>query len=151
MWLGEDFWGTQGRIARVRGGGWPGRFVFIYPEVLDDRWVMVIDPSPTPGVSGEQYIDDGSYLERLAREWDFEWVPLGPEEEKLEREHFGWRPLEDYRNGPVRHGWRSMMNPNGNRNEVRFWLWVCLVVSTAVFLPVSGSFCSAAGRTGSCP
>lgn len=108
MWLGEEFWGHQGRVARVQKGPWVDRYVFIYPEWHEDWWVMVIDPSPTPGVPGDQYIDDGSYLENLAREWIFEWLPLGPEEEQLERDHFGWRPLLGTRGAPVRRGWRSM-------------------------------------------
>jgi len=72
---------------------WAGRYAYIYPELKDDWWVMVIEPSPTPGIPGNNYIDDGSYLEELAREGQFEWVPPGVEEERLEREHFGWRPL----------------------------------------------------------
>lgn len=75
MWLGEEFWGEQGRIARIKAGPWAGRYVYIYPEHEDDWWVMVIDPPPTPGIPGDNYIDDGSYLEELAREGQFEWVP----------------------------------------------------------------------------
>ncbi|WP_206750564.1 hypothetical protein, partial [Cryobacterium sp. TMT3-29-2] len=67
MWLGEEFWGEQGRIARIQAGPWAGRHAYIYPEHQDDWWVMVIDPSPEPGVPGDNYIDDGSYLEELAR------------------------------------------------------------------------------------
>ena len=93
MWLGQEFWGEQGRIARIQAGPWAGRYAYIYPEHKDDWWVMVIDPSPKPDVPGDNYFDDGSYLEELAGEWQFEWVPLGFEEERLEREHFGWRPL----------------------------------------------------------
>ena len=93
MWLGEEFWGLQGRVARITAGPWAGRYAYIYPEFVDDWWVMVISPSPSPTAPGDVFIDDGSYLEDRARDWPFEWVPLGPEEEALEKLHFGRRPL----------------------------------------------------------
>jgi hypothetical protein len=89
-------------------GSWVNGYVFIYPDSREDWWVMAIEPSPTPGVPGDHYIDDGSYLENLASEWELEWIPIGPEEEQLEREVFGWRPLEDNRGAPQRRGWRSI-------------------------------------------
>ena len=53
MWLGEEFWAEQGRIAKIQAGPWAGRYAYIYPEHQDDWWVMVIDPSPEPGVPGD--------------------------------------------------------------------------------------------------
>lgn len=94
VWLGgEEFWGHQGRVARINAGPWAGRYVLIYPEYVGDWWGMVIAPTPTPGSPGNLYIDDGSYLEERASEWQFEWIPRGLDEEALERQFFGWRPL----------------------------------------------------------
>ena len=92
--MNPSFWGSQGRIARLTAGPWSGRFAFVYPDTREPWWTVVIDPGPVPGVPGDMYIDNTSYIEKIIDEWGFVWVALGKEEFELEREHFGWRPLQ---------------------------------------------------------
>ncbi|WP_157155353.1 hypothetical protein [Diaminobutyricimonas sp. LJ205] len=87
-----QFWGEQGRVARIQAGPHRGGFIFIYPDTAEPWWTIVIDPSPVEGAPGDLYIDDTGELDYMVKDWDLFWVPRD-EDDEIEREHFGWRPL----------------------------------------------------------
>ena len=89
-----EFWGMQGRIGLAKAGALADCYIFVYPDTRDGWWVLVVDPSPVPGLPGDSYIDDEEWLRSELDDAEVGWVPAGPEEERLERCHFGWRPLK---------------------------------------------------------
>lgn len=93
MELTSAFWGAQGRVGRIQAGPWVGRFVFAYPDPLDEWWTVVIDPPPVEGVPGDDYYKGNDVIVEVNAAWNIQWLPRGAEEEQIEREHFGWRPL----------------------------------------------------------
>lgn len=95
-----DFWSPHGRIARAQAGPWAGRLVFLAPDSRSPWWLVVIDPPPVDGVSGDYYADEEGLADRLTQEWALDWLPRGEEEAELERARFGWRPLS-------RDGWAA--------------------------------------------
>jgi hypothetical protein len=92
-WKTAAFWGESGRIAKIHAGKWAGRYVFAYPEERAGWWVIVVYFENAPG---DMYIDDAEYLLDLEREGQFEWLPLGEEESRIEREYFDWRKEFSY-------------------------------------------------------
>lgn len=95
-----NFWGTQGRVGFARSGPWSGRFVFVYPDTLPEWWTVVVSPSPTPGVPGDMYLEGNAEVSHLFTQWNIDWLPPGTEEEqRIETEEFGWRPLRAASNG----------------------------------------------------
>ena len=82
----------MGTISR---GEWAGRLIFAYPDTLPEWWTVIVEPPPTPGSPGDLYLHGTrEVLETFDKEWDVEWMPLGPEEAEIERTHFyAWRPL----------------------------------------------------------
>jgi hypothetical protein len=91
------FWGSQGRIGIAQSGPWTGRYVFVYPDTLEQWWTFVVAPSPNPNSPGENYVSSNDEIIELLMEWGVEWIPLGEGETQIERKYFGWRPLA----GPV--------------------------------------------------
>jgi len=67
--------------------------ILAYPDTLPEWWTYVIEPSPRPDAPGDYYEHGTEVVMTLFGAWKVEWIPLGDEESKLEREHFRWRPL----------------------------------------------------------
>ena len=45
------------------------------------------------GVPGDMYFEGNYVMVETDAEWQIDWLPPGTDEERAEREHFGWRPL----------------------------------------------------------
>ena len=93
MELRLSFWGEHGRVGVAGAGPWAGRYVFAYPDTLPQWWTVVVDPSPMDGVPGDMYFEGNNVMVETDAEWQIDWLPPGNDEERAEREHFGWRPL----------------------------------------------------------
>ncbi len=89
-----SFWGSQGRIGKIRSGPWSGRSVFIYPDSMPEWWTLVIFPSPYTGAPGDMYFNGTESVSEMIDEWDVDWLEAGsPEEIEIEKREIGWRPL----------------------------------------------------------
>lgn len=77
----------------IHEGPWAGRYIFAYADTQPEWWTIVISPPPQPGVPGDLYLDGNHELAKILVDWRVDWITPGPEETRIEREEFGWRPL----------------------------------------------------------
>lgn len=89
----SGFWGSQGRVGRITSGELSGRSIFMYPDTLPGWWTMVIEPSPYPDRSGEDYTWGADQVDALIDPLGVEWMALDDGEREIERRVFGRRPL----------------------------------------------------------
>ncbi len=90
-----EFWGSQGRVGRIRRGDLQGRHVFVYPDTVEPWWTVVVETSPEASVPDDRYISNTEHFVQFMLEWDVAWLPIGKQELQLESALFGWRPLSN--------------------------------------------------------
>ncbi|KQM15275.1 hypothetical protein ASF83_04630 [Plantibacter sp. Leaf171] len=91
----SEFWGSQGRLGQIRKGELLNRHVFVYPDTAEPWWTVVVETTPDATVPDDRYIPDTDLFMSLMHDWEVAWLPRGQEEQDLEAELFGWRPLND--------------------------------------------------------
>jgi hypothetical protein len=96
-----EFWGSEGRVARITAGTYVVHFALVFWDPNPEAWAVVVMPAvDSPAVDDELDVlgEHGPFMsEELAVEiiddGRFEWLPLGPQEAALERDVFSYRPL----------------------------------------------------------
>ena len=84
----------RGRLAFIAAGEYVGRYLYIYPETVEPWWTGYVSPSLDPREPIELLLNGVAVLDNLQDEWKLEWIERDDLESKLEREHFGIRPLK---------------------------------------------------------
>lgn len=85
-----------GRLGVATAGRPAGRFVYVYPDLAPDLWVLVLEGLPADfAVDGYRFgfdnpIDGTERVEDLLSAWSIEWLS-GPAEEALEQRFFDIR------------------------------------------------------------